>query len=212
MVERFILFAIALLVLLAAGPHAMAVEEPPYTILSADGPIEVRCYGAQVIAEVDAEGSRAAAANDGFGPLAAYIFGANRPKAEIAMTAPVVQRRTEGQKIAMTAPVVQKPGAAAQAWTVRFIMPARYRLADLPAPNSPAVRLLEEPARMVAAIRFSGFASEGALARQADILRAFLAETGRDAAETPLYAFYNPPWTPPFLRRNEVWFELRDRC
>lgn len=195
---------------LVALPAARAADEPAFTQELSDGAIDVRAYGPLVIAEVTVSGDRRAAANAGFRPLADYIFGKNRPGPKIAMTAPVLQERV-GETIAMTAPVLQeKADSAADGtqWIVRFIMPAGSTLETLPQPVDPNVRLMAVPAQRLAVIRFSGIASEKALAEKTAELDRFLAARGLTSTGEALYAFYNPPWTLPFLRRNEVMRRL----
>ena len=187
----------------AAGPIMSRVEQPDYKIEASDGGIEVRSYGPLIAAEAVVEGERKAAISEGFRLIAAYIFGANKPNAKIAMTAPVQQQK---QTIAMTAPVTQQ--GTGSAWTVRFIMPGSWTMETLPAPNDARVSLRPVPARRFVAITFSGIATDAAIAKRTDELRAFAA--GRKLATTgePLLAFYNPPWTLPFLRRNEIMLEI----
>jgi len=192
-------FAALLLLGLGAGP-AMAVETPRYEVKLKDGPFEVRAYPPLLAAEVAVEGEREAAINRGFRLLADYIFGANRSRAKVAMTAPVTQ--TPSEKIAMTAPVTQTPQG--KAWSVRFIMPAQYTRETIPEPLDPAVRIVEEPAWRVAALRFSGFSTADRLARKSAELEAAIRAKGLKAAGPITFAFYDPPWTPPFLRRSEV--------
>ena len=121
------------------------------------------------------------------------------------MTAPVAQQSSK--KISMTAPVIQQ--GAGEAWQVRFIMPASYTLDTLPTPKNPSVMLRIIEAKRFAVIRFSGMAGEGSLKCHTDQLKAFLQSKNIDAESTPIYAYYNPPWTLPFLRRNEVMIEVK---
>ena len=120
------------------------------------------------------------------------------------MTAPVTQQASE--KIAMTAPVTQQ--GAGNAWQVRFIMPASYTMESLPRPKDPKVQLRQIDSRRFAVIRFSGMAGEASLQRQTALLTQFIAARKLTAVSAPSYAFYNPPWTLPFLRRNEVMIEV----
>lgn len=183
----------------------MATPEPPFTRVSAAGGIEVRDYAPQIVAEVIVRGGRGEAASRGFRPLANFIFGANAPRAKIAMTAPVTQARG-GEKIAMTAPVLQT--REGEPWRVGFIMPEGYTMETMPRPNDPSVRLREEPARRMAVIRFSGFAPEDRLDRQEEALARAIAAQGLRPIGPPTYAFYDPPWTPPWMRRNEIMVEV----
>ncbi|MFO1142619.1 MAG: heme-binding protein [Amaricoccus sp.] len=186
------------------GSVASAVEQARYTVVSARGPFEIRDYPGMIVAEVEVAGERRRAISDGFRLLAGYIFGGNRTRTKVAMTAPVTQ--AAGEKIAMTAPVTQAP--AGDRWRVRFVMPAGYTLDTLPVPDDPAVTLKALPAQRFAAIRFAGRATAGALDRQLAALRGFMADEKLAPLGDPVYAFYNPPWTLPFLRRNEIMIEV----
>lgn len=197
------------------------VEQPSYRVVAQDGPYEIRDYPALIVAEAMQQGPRSAALGAGFGALARYIFARDRGGERIAMTAPVTQQaagQSMGQaeerpperppnqfweRIAMTAPVTQSQ-AASGTWTVRFVMPSRYQLGDLPAPGSGKVRLLQIPPQRMAAVRFSGTATDAILAAREQALRSWLAERGVAAAGPATYAYYNDPFTPPFLRRYEV--------
>ena len=134
--------------------------------------------------------------------LAGYIFGGNVKKQSIAMTAPVVQAAAKSEKIAMTAPVLQsgQPGG----WTVRFVMPSGYTLASLPTPNDVRVRLIPVPPARVAVVRFSGLAGEDDIATQTNLLNDFVTRSQFAQIGRPALARYNPPWTPWFMRRNEI--------
>jgi hypothetical protein len=123
------------------------------------------------------------------------------------MTSPVTQ---QPEPIAMTVPVTQSREDSGD-WVVRFTMPARYSLKQLPAPAGADVRLSEIPPRRVAAIRFSGSATDELIAGKESELRTWLAAKSLTPAAMPVYAFYNDPFTPGFLRRNEVLIDLTDR-
>jgi hypothetical protein len=157
-----------------------------------------------ISAQATVQGKREGAINEGFRLIAGYIFGANKPNAKIEMTAPVQQQRV--QKIAMTAPVTQQ--AYGDRWTVEFIMPKRWTMATLPIPEDDRVKLVPIPARKLVAIGFSGSPSDELIARKTAELRAYANEQNLDVVGEPVFAFYNPPWTLPFLRRNEVMFQL----
>ena len=206
-----ILLAVVLLLAVAAvGVYFFImsnVETPDYALVEQDGKIEIRDYPALVVAEVVREGQRREAVRQGFGPLAAYIFAKERDGDKIAMTAPVTQER---QKIAMTAPVTQSESGEGR-WTVRFIMPSEYDLESLPEPANADVRLERLPPTRRAAIRFSGVADDALIAEQEAALRAWMAEREITPQEPPTYAYYNDPWTPGPLRRNEVIFVLEER-
>jgi hypothetical protein len=198
-------------------------EQPPYEVVGRVGDAEIRRYAPQIAAEAVVEGPVETARNEGFRQVAGYIFGDNTAKASVAMTAPVVQGREpsggsqsiamtapvvqaragRSESIAMTSPVVQQP-AGAESWSIQFIMPSKYTMATLPQPNDPRVRLVEIPARTFAVVRFSGLGREDAVARHEKALDAALAGSSWRAVGEPVTWYYDPPWTVPFLRRNEV--------
>lgn len=183
------------------------VSEPTYKTLTQQDAIEERDYAPLIVAEVTTSGARDDAANAGFRLLADYIFGNNTSQQKLAMTAPVQQQA--GEKLAMTAPV-QQQAAQDGAWQVRFVMPAGYTMATLPKPNNPAVRLIERPAERFVVIRFSGTSSAANLGEHLTLLEQYVQAKQLKVAGAPQYAFYNPPWTLPFLRRNEIMFALME--
>ena len=201
---------ISALLSLGTASLAAAADEPAHTVIRSEGAIEIRDYEAVIEASVEVEGDRRGAVNDGFRPLAGYIFGGNQSRdaagaEEIAMTTPVIQ--SASQRIAMTSPVTQEI-AEDGVWRIAFIMPAQWTMATLPVPDNAEVRLVEIPARRMAAIRFSGRARDAMLAeKQAELLE-FLAANGYRVIGEPQYAYYNPPWTLGPFRRNEVMVEV----
>ena len=188
------------------GGSAMATEEPAFSVVVSEGVFEVRDYPALIAAEVSVTGSRDEASNTGFRLLAGYIFGANTRRQSIAMTAPVVQERSASETIAMTAPVTQSGGE--DAWVVRFVMPGAYTMETLPAPNDARVRLVSVPVARYAVVRFSGLARPADVERRTAALRAFMEQSQLSAAGAASLARYDPPWTPWFMRRNEVWIPI----
>ena len=204
-----ILGAIAVLVFLAAivwSLFANNVETPDYEVVAKEGQIEIRQYDAMIVAEADVAGEREEAIGSGFRIIADYIFGNNLASKNVAMTAPVTQRPS--QNIAMTAPVTQQTVGAS--WKVRFVMPSEYTMATLPQPVNPEVKLIEVPASRFAAIQFSGLGNQRALDRRTEQLLDYLKQEGLSYMGEPTYAFYNAPWTLPFMRRNEVLIEIED--
>lgn len=182
-------------------------EEPAYTEVGRVGDVEIRTYGERIAAQTVVSGSSEAARNRGFQRLAGYIFGGNAARTSIAMTAPVAQAgdgaQGRSQSIAMTAPVAQ--GAVGQdRWTIQFFMPSEYTMASLPVPRDPAVVLAVVPAETYAVLRFSGLGSARAIAGKEAELDAALTGSGWTRVGDPVVWFYDPPWTLPPLRRNEV--------
>ena len=188
----------------------MATEEPAFTVSLKEGAFEVRSYPALVAAQVSVTGTRDEASSAGFKLLAGYIFGGNTRRQSIAMTAPVVQAQSGSETIAMTAPVIQTrvPGQSG-AWTVRFIMPATYTLDSLPTPNDAKVQLMVLPPARFAAVTFSGLAGEDDVALRTAELSVYITSHALQADGPPALARYNPPWTPWFMRRNEVLVAVR---
>jgi hypothetical protein len=201
------IIAIAGAALLAAalwGPIVSNVEQPKYQVVEGSGDIEIRDYAPMIVAEVVMSGERRDAIGKGFRIIADYIFGNNTAAQKMPMTAPVTQQ--DNAKIAMTAPVTQQGDGST--WRVRFIMPSSYTMETLPKPRNPAVKLKEIAAKRYAVIRFSGMAGEDTLKRRIKELREWVTKNNLTSLSGPVYAFYNPPWTLPFLRRNEVMVEI----
>ena len=196
--------AVALLGAALWGPIVSNVEQPKYQVIESSGNIEIRDYAPMIVAEAEVAGDRRDAIGKGFRIIADYIFGNNTAAQKMPMTAPVTQQGSE--KIAMTAPVTQQGDG--NIWRVRFVMPSSYTMEALPKPNNPAVKLKEIGAKRYAAIRFSGMADEDSLKRRTKELNEFISAKNLTPLSAPTYAFYNPPWTLPFLRRNEVMVEI----
>jgi hypothetical protein len=188
---------------------AQETEQPKYTVISSAENIEIREYGAMIVAEASVPGDRGRAMSRGFRIIADYIFGNNLSSKKVAMTSPVTQQSNSersGEKIAMTSPVTQQ--SQGETWQVRFIMPSEYTMETLPKPANPAVTLIEVPAKRVATIRFSGMPRQQSVSRYQADLEAYMAASDLTAAAAPTYAFYDGPWTPASRRRNEVMIEL----
>lgn len=181
-------------------------EEPRYDAAERLGDVEIRRYAPRLAAETVVPGDAYSARGEGFRRLAGYIFGGNAGGRRIDMTAPVAQASAgSGERIAMTAPVAQAPATQASGeggWTVRFFLPAA--LTDPPAPNDARVRIVPVPEETMAVLRFSGTATEAAVAERTKALLAALSGTAWRPAGEPVAWFYDPPWTLPPLRRNEV--------
>ena len=195
----------ATLILTLFGSPSMAVEEAAFKSVLHDGNFEIRDYPALVAAEVTVSGGQKEAASKGFHLLAGYIFGANKQRESIAMTAPVAQAPIS-ESTSITAPVTEI--ANAKTWIVRFTMPSTYTLETLPEPTDPKVQLRRLPAERVAVIRFSGLAGESAVdAKTTELVATTKAHHLRVIGPVSL-AQYNPPWTPWFMRRNEVMIRI----
>jgi len=221
--SRKLLLAIAMTGLIL-GEEAMAIEEPAFDRLERIENFEIRQYRPVIVAETIVDGDMSSATNSGFRLIADYIFGNNlsvrgaggKPSEKIAMTAPVqIEPMARSEKIAMTAPVKVEPqtdpaGGLMQSkqWRVQFSMPAKYSMADLPKPVNPAVTLREVPGKHYAVLVFSGFAGEEKVQQKTDELLLWLRGRDNKVVATPQLARYDPPWTLPFLRRNEILVEV----
>lgn len=179
----------------------VGTEEPLYVHEDDLGAIEIRRYGPRVAAQTSVKGDGQEARSEGFRRLAGYIFGGNHRKTKIAMTAPVAQH---GEKIAMTAPVAQTHTGGTGESVIRFYMPSKWSMDTLPEPDDPNVTVVDVPAERFAVLRFSGDRSSTAItAKSAELLQA-LHGSGFNTDGPPVAWFYDPPWTLPFRRRNEV--------
>ena len=205
-------FLVVLITLFLAVP-ALATEEAKYKVVSSDGNVEIRRYEPQILAEVIIQGDIGEASNRAFRPLFNYISGDNQTRSgdsqKIAMTAPVSQRRaetSEGLQIAMTAPVSVQSASDQDSnlWAVSFMMPADFTMENTPLPTNANVSIREVPARLVAAIKYSGTWSAKRYQRNKGELQQWLQASQFEANGEPVWARYNSPMSLPFLRRNEV--------
>jgi hypothetical protein len=193
------------LALIAAPMPTHAIEEPAYVVTQRLGDVEVRQYAPYVVAEVLVAGSATEAGNKAFPILAGYIFGKNRGERKLAMTEPVTQTASP-VKLEMTAPVTQS--AAPGGYLVQFVLPKGVTLATAPEPIDPRVTLRQVQSMRVAVIRFSGFWSDANYNKHLMQLEETMRKAGVRCSGEPIYSRYNSPFTPWFLRRNEIWLRL----
>ena len=179
----------------------MATEEAEYELVRQDGDFELRDYAPQLVAETLVSGSFSRAGNRAFRPLFNYISGDNTVQAEIAMTAPVSQTAS-GEDIAMTSPVGQR--ASGDDWVISFMMPAQYTMDTIPTPTDPAVKLREIPAHRMAVISYSGRWTEKRYQSHLDEVMGWTDAQNLEVTGAPVFARYNGPFTPWFMRRNEI--------
>lgn len=209
---------------LTAGSMVMAVEEPKFEVTAQDGNYEVRRYAPVIVAETYVEGDMDAASRKGFKLIADYIFGNNqlagtaagKASEKIAMTAPVTAEPVPASgKIAMTAPVTVEPVATASSmvsatqWRIHFVMPGQYSMQTLPRPNNEAVKLRAMPARTFAVLSYSGFNTASRVQEKTDELALWMKARNLEAVGAPQLARYDPPWTLPMWRRNEIQMEIK---
>lgn len=211
LVGAFAAIGLGLLVSQDALSH---YEEPIYELLKKDGNFEIRKYPELISAEVVvAAGSNAE--NEAFKILAGYIFGKNRSSEKIAMTIPVTMESSKNargnqsassERISMTAPVASENSEAGL--RMRFFMPSEYTLETLPVPQDQRIKLQPVPSQTYAVIKFSGFLTKKNADKQKAELRKHLEKLAYKTTGEPQTTAYNPPWTLPFLRRNEIWMAI----
>lgn len=183
----------------------MAIQEPPYKVDYSTPYYEVRKYEPTIVAETIIDASFDDSGNQAFRILADYIFGNNKSKSKIAMTAPVSQQAAS-EKIAMTAPVNQIKTSSG--YVVQFTMPHEFTLETLPLPVDSRVHLRQLPARNVAVYSYSGSWSESRYKEKLQQFSAALKTDNKKTVGEPVFARYNSPFALWFLRRNEIWLEL----
>jgi hypothetical protein len=186
-------------------------EEPHFVGKPLTNEVELRQYGPRIAAETTVDGDEERARSTGFRRLAGYIFGGNQRKQKIAMTAPVGQAGADqgSEKIAMTAPVTQAADGENR-WVIRFFMPSKWSLETLPTPDDDAVHLVTVPGETVAVLRFSGDRGPDAVAARTAELAEALRANGFESTGPAVAWFYDPPWTLPFRRRNEIAVPVAD--
>ncbi len=173
----------------------MAIEEPRYTVLTAEPPFEVRRYAAFTVAQTQIQGDFDAASRGGFRRIASYIFGDN-------LQAGLGAQR----KISMTAPVTVVPED--QGWRVHFVMPSAESVQTLPQPLNPQIELRPVPEHDVVAVRFSGFTTQASIQEQTERLKAWAQARQLKLSPTAQIARYDDPFTLPWNRRNEILIDL----
>ena len=178
-------------------------EQQPHDVLKRFPGFELRRYPAHLVAEIEVDSSFTDAGNRAFGVLAGFISGRNSTQGKVAMTAPVLQEQAS-TRIAMTSPVVQEPGVDAGRQVVAFVMPAEYSVETLPTPTDPRISIRQIPTQLAAARTFTGRWSERIYQEQLAELRNAVTQAGYQVDGPPRFARFDPPWTPWFLRHNEV--------
>jgi effector-binding domain-containing protein len=180
-------------------------EQAIYKVVKSQGRIEIRDYAPMIVAEGEFTGERKEAINKGFMVVASYIFGKNVSTQKVPMTVPILQQQSE--KIPMTVPIMQAKSQN-NTWTLSFVMPHTYTLKTLPTPSNSEVKLREIPAKRFAVIQFSGTWTQSNLDKHLVELQKFIASENLTTLSTPVYAFFNRPWTPWFMKRNEIMIEI----
>jgi len=187
---------------------AMATEEPEFKLISEEGEFQIREYEPKIIAQVEVEGDFDEASSKGFKLLADYIFGNNLLDGiskKISMTTPV-EMSPLAENLLMTSSVMDEQ--VNNKWSINFVMPQEFSLDTLPKPNNSQVNIIEVPKEKYAVIVFSGLVRESSYAEKAELLSNYLEEKSFKQQGTIKIARYNPPWTLPFFRRNELMVRI----
>ncbi|WP_020674666.1 SOUL family heme-binding protein [Geopsychrobacter electrodiphilus] len=200
MKQRTPLIILTLIIILSGSHNTMAIEEAPYAVVKTEAAFEIRDYAPSLLAETLVDADFEKAGSSAFRRLFRYISGDNQSQTKIAMTAPVAQ--TQGENIAMTAPVGQQKSG--DRWAVSFMMPASYSIETLPTPDDPLIRLRQVPARRVATVRYSGFWSKKNYQQNKAKLDVWIQQEGLTVNGEAVWARYNAPFVPWFMRRNEI--------
>ena len=172
-----------------------SIEEPSFTVLKKDNEFETRKYETFITAETYANGEREKAAGDGFQVLAEYIFGGNKEEEKIDMTAPVMMELVD-----------QKT----QKWKISFVMPSKYKtISDLPKPNSSQITFIQNKPQKYIVLVFSGSTSSDNVDSNNQLMLDYLKKNSISTNNSSIYAFYNPPWTIPSFKRNEIMQKIK---
>ncbi|MFT7409566.1 MAG: effector-binding domain-containing protein [Oleispira sp.] len=192
---------LAVFIMMSGAGNVMATEEAEYLLVLKEQNFELRSYEPHILAETKVDGDFEEAGSQAFGRLFKYISGDNKARQEVQMTSPVSQEAAS-EEISMTSPVGQQ--RERDQWLVSFMMPSSYTMDTIPEPTDLAVTLRQVPARHIAAVRYSGLWSEENYLSNKDALETWIEQQGLQVMGEPIWARYNPPFMPWFLRRNEI--------
>jgi hypothetical protein len=197
------IFFLSLFISLFYTDHVMAIEEPKYEIIQIDGAFEIRKYTSMLVAETFTDGDMDEASNKGFRLIADFIFGNNQ----------AVDSNTNS-KIAMTAPVTveyqnsESNMQSAKKWRIHFVMPSQFTIANIPKPKSDAISLREVPSKFYLVHSYSGFNTIARVQSKTDETMQWAQRKSLKVIGTPQLSRYDPPWTLPMFRRNEIMVEI----
>ncbi|MCP4927168.1 MAG: heme-binding protein [Gammaproteobacteria bacterium] len=203
--------ALLLAGLLFPAENAISLEKPEYTVLSRHGDIEYRQYEPYLVAEtvIEKAANPREAGKEGFYRLLRYITGGNQSQTRIPAAAPaemIPTNDSSSKEISMPLPVQQYD--LMDSWCVTFMIPSQYSLDTVPVPTDPRVRVREVPGRLMAALRYSGRWTERNFINKKSLLLGAIEAESVTSIGNVRFAFYNPPYTFPFMRRNEVMVEV----
>jgi len=189
------------------SPFALAIEKPEYEVLRVDGDVEYRLYKSFIVAETEILGAKSwkDASNEGFKRLFDYITGGNNGSEKIAMTAPVQQSKIQTEDVRFNS---AEPLSEEKGWKVGFMLPSSYSMNDAPLPEDDRIEIRLVPEKLVAAIRYSGRWTTRNFDKYESRLLTALSQANVNTLGATETAFYNPPFVPPFMRRNEILVEV----
>ena len=203
--KKFILVLTSLFLAGCSVVGIRSASEPKYQILVDSDKIEIRQYPPMVVAQTVVNTDYKDSSSQGFNRLAGYIFGNNKNKQKMSMTAPVFQEQ-EFAIMDMMVPVMQQK--TQKVWLMAFVLPQNYTVSSAPTPLDSAVLIKEIPSKKVAVIKYSGSLSEQGIEEKSEELKHWLFKKGYKPISTSRSAAYDPPWTLTFLRRNEVHIDI----
>lgn len=183
-------------------------ENPSYSVLRQEGDFEIREYEGYICAQVEVQGNEKSLVKTAFMKLARYIFGANKKQTVLHMTAPVI-KEPKGEAIPMTAPVLMQ-GERKNSLRMSFIMPKKYKLDELPTPDDPQIMFRVIDKHRAAVLTYSGRSNPDKEQKRILELKEWLQnQANYGAAQEPIFAGYDPPWTISFRRKNEIIIPLK---
>jgi hypothetical protein len=190
---------LSLIVLLFATPALADYEQPSYELVLQQDKLEIRDYAPAMVVETQVLASRRDAAGDAFRSLFKYISGSNEASLEIPMTSPVAQTQTNRDE-----------SGAANKWAIRFFLPGDMSAKDIPQPTMNGVTIVKLEAQRYASVSFRGTQNDKKVATNLTKLKSFIGAQGYDVSGPPVYAFYDPPFIPWFLRDNEILLPIEN--
>jgi hypothetical protein len=203
---KTLFFALMLIGLsLLTTPNAMATEEPSYRVTTQSEPFEIREYPPLIVAQVEVPGDLSEASSAGFRLIANYIFGNNIAVRDGGLTT----AEPVSEKIAMTVPVIAEGKADKKTWLIQFVMPKQYTMDTLPKPNNSQVKLVPIGPQKLAVVRFTGFVGDEKVQEKTAELLAWIQSRNEVVSGNPRLARYNPPWSIPWMRRNEILIPIQ---
>jgi DNA gyrase inhibitor GyrI len=184
-----ILILLGVLVIAGCKTSRAGYESAPYRLVRTAGKFEVRDYPPLAVVETPMQ-DRDSGMNGSFNRLFKFITGGNASKEKIAMTTPVFMTGNESNA------------------TMAFVMPAKFTAEKVPRPLDSNVQVRELPAGRFAVMRFSGGRNAKNEKIALDQVKQWMASERMVESSPPVYGYFDPPWTPTFLRRNEVMIRV----